>query len=235
MLFMADMRTRSVVIGRSASPMLVLAFLVGCSTGTASPTVPSNPPSALAVGLANSFCAAQAACCGSAGGGTDGGAAGTTSCSADDAGAADGGLSDCRARATLSAEQQLALVETAFSEGLLTIDPTTAATCIQAYQNVGCPALAGKTEPDVQAALDNPLCANLFTGYVSVGFRCDMTAECVVNTFCLSQGNGQNVTSIEGSGTLGICFAYQQMGGACNTTADCAPPLACNPTTLVCE
>ena len=232
MLFMAEMRNRSVVIGRGAAPMLVLTFLVGCSTASG-PTVATDPAAALATGLATSFCAAQAACCGGAGGGTDGGAAGATSCSAD-AGAVDGG-SSCLARAKLSADQQLALVETAFSEGLLTIDPTIATACIQAYQDVGCPAVAGKTEPDVQAALDNPLCANLFIGYIPVLERCDMTAECVTGLFCLSQGTGQNVTSIEGSGTLGICFAYQIMGAACNTTDDCLPPLACNPTTLVCE
>ena len=138
-------------------------------------------------------------------------------------------------RATLSAEQQLALVATAFNEGLLTIDPAIAGDLRQRLPERRCTALAGKTEPDVQAALDNPVCATLFTGYIPVGERCDMTAECTPGAYCLSQGTGQNVTSIEGSGTLGICFPYQQTGAACNTTEDCLPPLACNATTLICE
>ena len=234
MLFMADMRNGSVVIGHGAAPILVLALLIGCTSAAPNGTVANDPPTLLAIGLANSFCAAQAACCGVAGGATDGSAAGTTSCTAD-AGMVDGGPSDCVARATLSAKQQLALVETAFTEGLLTVDPTVSTACVQAYQSVGCPAVAGKTEPDVQAALDNPVCAKLFTGYIPVNNRCDMTAECVVDTFCLSQGTGQNVTSITGSGTLGTCFPYQMMGAACNTTDDCLPPLACSATTLTCE
>ena len=151
------------------------------------------------------------------------------------AAATDGGPSTCLERATLSANQQLALVTTAFGEGLLTIDPTIATTCVDAYASTSCAALAGQTEPDVQAALDNPACAGLFTGYIPVGERCDMTEECVGGAYCLSQGTGQNVTSIAGSGTLGVCFPFQGMGGACNTTDDCLPPLACNATTLTCE
>jgi hypothetical protein len=130
---------------------------------------------------------------------------------------------------------QLALVTTAFNEGLLTIDPTNATSCVNAYASTSCTALAGQTEPDVQAALDAPACANLFTGFIPVGERCDMTDECVSGSYCLSQGTGQNVTSITGSGTLGVCFAFQAMGAACNTTNDCQPPLACNATTLTCE
>ena len=78
-------------------------------------------------------------------------------------------------------------------------------------------------------------CAGLFTGYIPVGERCDMTEECVGGAYCLSQGTGQPVNSIAGSGTLGVCFAFQPMDGACNTTEDCLPPLACNATTLTCE
>jgi hypothetical protein len=234
MLLMADMRNRSLVIGLGASPALVLTFLVGCGSGTPGGPVASDPPNTLAVGLATSFCAAQAACCGTSGAVADGGPAGTTSCTAD-AGTADSGSSDCLARATLSAEQQLALVETAFTEGLLTVDPGVSNACTLAYRNVGCPALAGKTEPDVQAALDNPACSNLFIGYIPAPNRCDMTAECLAGTFCLAQGTGQNITSLAGSGTLGVCFPYQPTGGACNTTGDCLPPLTCGATTLTCE
>ena len=62
-----------------------------------------------------------------------------------------------------------------------------------------------------------------------------MTEECVGGAYCLSQGTGQPVTSIAGSGTLGVCFPFQGMDGACNTTDDCLPPLTCNATTLTCE
>jgi hypothetical protein len=246
MLLMAPMRNR--LCGRASATFLtlLLAGLVGCSTSSSGSTTPiPGTTTALATQLAQAFCAAQAACCGSPAGTTapdgstnrDGGAtAAPGACSADsDAAAPDGGVSTCVDRATLSANQQLALATTAFGEGLLTISPTIATACVSAYASTSCAALAGQTEPDVQAAIDNPACANLFTGYIPVAERCDMTAECVSGAYCLSQGTGQNVTSIAGSGTLGVCFPFQGMGGACNTTDDCLSPLACNPTTLTCE
>jgi hypothetical protein len=239
MLWIAHMRNCAYGCRSAASPALFfLAFLLGCSTGTSGDAPPSTTD-ALASQLATAFCG----CCGSTagspassadGGGTsqvDGGAA-TGMCGT---GAVDGGPSTCLARATLSADQQLALVSTAFSEGLLTIDPTSASVCVAAYQATSCTVLAAQAEPDIQAALDNPACATLFTGYIPVGERCDMTAECTAGSFCLSQGTGQNVTSIGGSGTLGVCFAYQLAGEACNTSDDCQPPLACDPTTLLCQ
>jgi hypothetical protein len=166
----------------------------------------------------------------------DGGATvGTGACgSATDAAATDGGPSTCVERATLAANQQLALVTTAFGEGLLTINGEIDPTCIQAYASSSCVELAGQTVPDVQAALDNPACANLFTGYIPVGNRCDMTQECISGTYCLSQATGQSTSSLSGSGTLGVCFPFQQMGGACNTTDDCLAPLTCDATTLTC-
>ena len=48
-------------------------------------------------------------------------------------------------------------------------------------------------------------------------------------SYCLAQETGQRITSLSGGGTLGVCFPYQQAGQACNTTADCAPPLTCAP------
>ena len=244
MLLMAHMRNRVYGRGSATFLTLLLAGLLGCSNSGAGTPIPGTT-TVLASQLAMAFCAAQAACCGSPAGATvpdgstnrDGGASGSPgTCSTDiDAAPADGGPSTCLERATLSANQQLALVTTAFGEGLLTIDPTTATTCVSAYATTSCAALAGQTEPDVQAALDNPACTDLFTGYIPVGERCDMTEECIANSYCLSQGTGQNVTSIAGSGTLGVCFPFQGMGGACNTTDDCLPPLTCNATTLTCE
>ena len=245
MLLMAPMRNLSWGPGSVTFLALLLAGLVGCTSGSGSTTPIAGTTTALASQLAQAFCAAQAACCGAPAGTTgpdgstnrDGGAtvaAGACSTNSD-AAAPDGGVSSCVDRATLSANQQLALVTTAFGEGLLTIDPSIATTCVSTYASTSCASLAGQTEPDVQAALDNPACANLFIGYIPVGERCDMSDECVSSSYCLSQGTGQNVTSIAGSGTLGTCFPFQAMGGACNTTDDCLPPLACNATTLTCE
>jgi hypothetical protein len=242
MLWMGHMRNRLCSSGSvTFLTLLLLAGAVGCTSGSSSPAVPGTT-TALASQLASAFCAAQATCCGAPAAtavpdgsiNPDGGATGGGSCSTD-AAAPDGGPSTCLERATLSANQQLALVTTAFGEGLLTIDPTIAANCVSAYGSSSCTSLAGQTEPNVQAALDNPACTNLFTGYIPVAERCDMTAECISGAYCLSQGTGQNVTSIAGSGTLGTCFPFQGMGGACNTTDDCLPPLSCKATTLTCE
>jgi hypothetical protein len=225
MLWIADMRSLPYRGGSAATPALLLSFLLGCSTAATGQTTPTpGTTDALASDLATAFCAAAAGC------GVNPDASVPAAASVPD-----GGTSTCVERATLSAQQQLALVGTAFSEGLLTINPTVATQCTTAYAATSCAALAGQTEPDVQAALDNPICANLFTGYIPAGERCDMTEECVAGSYCLSQGTGLNATSIAGSGTLGVCFAYQGMGAACDTTQDCLPPLTCNVTTLTCE
>ncbi len=243
MLLMAPMRTLLRGSGSATFLALLVAGLGGCTSGAQSTNVVPGTTTALASQLASAFCAAQASCCGSPAGTTapdgstnrDGGATvAPGSCGASTA-ATDGGPSTCLERATLSANQQLALVTTAFGEGLLTINGGAAMDCVDAYASTSCAVLAGQAVPDVQMALDNPACAGLFTGYIPVGERCDMTEECVGGTYCLSQGTGQSVNSIAGSGTLGVCFPFVMMDGACNTTEDCLPPLACNPTTLTCE
>ncbi|HEY6478167.1 MAG TPA: hypothetical protein VI456_16430 [Polyangia bacterium] len=221
------MGKRPFVIGS----VLLSTLLLACSSsGSGGPTT-TGTPTDLAANLAGAFCAAQAACCSPTGApAADGG---TGACGGD-AGVTGSATSTCLARATLTAQEQLALVATAFSEGLLTIDPTVESTCTTVYQSsLVCSTLG--SEPNVQAALDQPACAGLFVGYIPVGERCDMSAECTSGSFCLSQGTGQPATSIAGSGTLGVCFAYQQVGDPCNVTDDCAPPLACNPTTLLCQ
>ena len=240
MLLMAHMRNRLSGSGSATFLTLFLAGLGGCTSNSGA-TTPITGTTTLASQLAQAFCAAQAACCGSPAGTTlpdgstnrDGGATVAPGSCDTNATATDGGPSTCLERATLSANQQLALVTTAFGEGLLTINGTT--TCVDAYASTSCAALAGQAVPDVQLALDNPACDGLFTGYIPVGERCDMTEECVGGAYCLSQGTGQPVNSIAGSGTLGVCFLFQGMNGACNTTDDCLPPLACNATTLTCE
>ena len=247
MLLMAEMRNGHCGTGSAIflAPAPGRCHRLGCTSGTPSTGVLPGTPIALASELATAFCTAQAACCGSAAATTlpdgstnrDGGAtvgAGPCGCPSD-AATSDGGPSTCVERATLAANQQLALVTTAFGEGLLTINGTIEPTCVQAYASSSCTDLAGQTVPDVQAALDNPACANLFTGYIPVGNRCDMTQECISGAYCLSQATGQSTSSLAGSGTLGVCFPFQGMGGACNTTDDCLAPLTCAATTLTCE
>ena len=225
MLWIADMRNLPYGSGSTALLALLLAGLTGCTSAASMGTTPiPGTVDALASGLASAFCTAA------------GGCGLNPDASAPTVSAPDGGSSStCLQRATLSAQRQLALVATAFSEGLLTINPAISTTCVNAYASTSCAALGGQSEPDVQSALDDPACVNLFTGYIPVGERCDMTDECVAGSYCLSQGTGLNATSITGSGTLGICFLYQGTGGACDTTQDCLPPLTCNATTLTCE
>jgi hypothetical protein len=142
--------------------------------------------------------------------------------------------SSCQSRALYAISEQLALVSTAAAEGLLAISPTAATACIAAYQSSPC---NGKqsTLPSVQDALAG--CGGLFVGYIPVGERCDTTAECSTGSFCLAQGTSQNVTSIAGSSSLGVCFPYEETGQACNTSNDCDPSLGlvCSTATLRCE
>ena len=191
----------------------------------------TGTPADLAANLATAFCEVEATCSGPTGNPTD---AAATPVDAGATTGTTGATSTCLARATLATDEQLALVSTAFSEGLLTINPAAADSCTTVYKStLTCTTLG--SGPDAQAALDQPACAGVFTGYIPVGERCDMSAECISGSFCLSQGTGKPATMIAGSGTLGVCFAYVPMGGACNSTDDCLPPFACNPSTLVCQ
>src|SRR3954451_623617 len=181
MLLIAHMRNGPCGAGSATFLALLLAGVIGsgCTSASQPSGVIPGTPIALASDLATAFCTAQAACCGSPSGTTvpdgstnrDGGATvGAGTCgSATDAAATDGGTSPCVERATLAANQQLALVTTAFGEGLLTLNGEIAPTCVQAYASSSCADLAGQAVPDVQLALDNSACANLFTGYIPVG------------------------------------------------------------------
>ena len=216
---------------RLLGPALLPALVFACGSTGSGNTNTIGTPADLASTLASTFCQVEAACSGATGPAPDGAVDGAT-----DAGTTTVGtpVSTCLERATLATSQQLALVATAFGEGLLTINPGAEAGCATVYKmSLTCTTLG--SVPNVQAALDQPACAGIFTGYIPVGERCDMSAECVSGSFCRSQGTGQPATAIAGSGTLGVCFAYQQVSDPCNTTDDCAPPLACNPTTLLCQ
>lgn len=212
--------------------------VTGCTSGSSGGSNVVGSGKTLAQQLAEAFCAREASCCGNA---ADGGAA--VPCRADasapasaDASApasADAGTgSTCEARAELTATEQLALVSTAYGEGLLTVSALTTSSCVAAYQ-ASCAGTG--TALNVDEALSGTACAGLFIGYIPVGERCDMTAECISGSFCLSQETGQPITSLLGAGTLGVCFPYQRAGDACNKTADCLPPLTCSPSTLVCQ
>jgi hypothetical protein len=212
---------------------IAVAGLIGAAGCTSSPSTPttSTTSKTLSQQLAEAFCGWQACCGPGAGTPSDGGQTSDAGAGCV-AGTIDGGASgECVARAQLAAEQQLALLATAYSEGLVTINLTISQACASAYQARSCDR---DDILNVDEALTGPACAGLFTGYIPAGERCDMTAECQAGLYCLSQATGQAITSVQGGGTLGVCFPYQPAGATCNSTADCLPPLTCDPTTFVC-
>ncbi len=207
----------------------------GCTSGSSSAGTTTGSGQTLARQLAEAHCARHCCGAGSDGGAADAGASdGGSACPADPAALADGGAgSGCIARAELAANEQLAVLSTAYAEGLIAVNAQVAQACVAEYQASACGAAAATL--DVDQALSGPACAGLFTGYIPAGERCDTTAECVSGAFCLAQGTGQAITSVAGGAALGVCFAYQTAGEACNTTADCLPPLTCSPATLLCQ
>jgi hypothetical protein len=222
-----------------------LGLLVGCDSGNGTSSTTTTTTETLVTGLSQAFCSRQVCCSGAAipadvdAGTKDAGSAGAVDaapnvCSAD-AGAAPGadGGSSCEDRASVAFSEQLALVATAVSEGLMVINAGAASSCFVTYQDLACNDLQS-TLPDAQAALGG--CGGLFTGLIPFGERCDMSAECIPHFFCLSQGTGQNVSSLLGSGSLGTCYPYEQIDQACNTSADCDPSaaLVCDPVKLIC-
>jgi hypothetical protein len=230
----------------------LLGPLVGCDSGNGTSSTTTTTTETLVTGLAQAFCSRQVCCSGSTGasidasvpadvdaGTKDAGSVGAVDaapnvCSAD-AGAAPGadGGSSCEDRASVAFSEQLALVATAVSEGLMVINAGAASSCFATYQDLRCSDLQS-TLPDAQVVLGG--CGGLFTGLIPFGERCDMSAECIPHFFCLSQGTGQNVSSLLGSGSLGTCYPYEQVNQACNTSADCDPsgPLVCDPVKLIC-
>lgn len=238
------MRHTSLWVGSVPGLCLGLFLFAGCDSGTGTPVATITSLSGFTVGLAQAFCARQA-CCGNStqgldasvtddGGGvtTDAGSTPGGSCSAD-AGTAPDASSSCEARAAVAIAQQLALVSTAVTEGLVAINASSATSCVAGYQARPCSG-AQTSAPDVQDAVS--ACGGLFTGYIPVGERCDMTPECVSGSYCLSQGTGQNLSSIAGSGSLGVCFPFQAQGQACNSSSDCNPVgLTCDPVSFTCE
>ena len=201
---------RQAVYLRACFTVCLFGLALGCDAENTSSGATTVSVGTLVANLAAAFCACP----------PNGGTSATAS--------------TCSARASVAIREQLALVATAVDEGLISIDATAEMACINGYATSPECATPPAT-PNVQTALAG--CSGLFTGYVPAGERCDMSAECVAQSFCLSQGTGaQNVTSLSGSGTLGVCFAYQELGDPCNVSADCdpGPPLTCAPTTLTC-
>jgi hypothetical protein len=222
------------VVGRLIVTLWLAGWfgLSGCGSGSGTPQTGTGTSQTLSQQLAQAFCTWQACCAAGGAAPADGGqtsdAGAPCAAATTDAGAP----ADCLARAELAAEQQLALLATAYSEGLVTIDRAVSKACANAYQARTC---GGAAELNVDEALAGTACAGVFTGYIPLGERCDMTAECVAGAYCLAQGTGKPIMSVAGAGTLGVCFPYQAAGSTCNTTADCAPPLTCSPTTFVCQ
>jgi hypothetical protein len=227
---MTRSRVVRVLIGLSMAGWVAAIGSAGCTSGSASTGTPSGSGKTLARQLAEAHCARH--CCDAA---SDAGAAdagSTGDCTTDAAAPVDGG-SSCVARVELAANEQLAVLSTAYAEGLLAVNPQVTQACVAAYQSSACGAAPAAL--DVDQALSGPDCAGLFLGYIPSGSRCDTTVECMAGTFCLSEENGRAITSLSGAGALGVCFPYQTAGEACNTTADCLPPLTCNPSALVCQ
>src|SRR5450432_1174543 len=222
-----------------SAPLLLWGVLLGCESGSSAPVSTMTTTGVLATQLAQAFCARQA-CCGLSdaavpadAGSVDAGSSCSGATAAD--ASAGHGASSCEARALVAITEQLALVSTAAAEGLLAIDPSVADSCIAAYHGRPCDGSEGAI-PNVQNDVGG--CGGLFIGYIPVGERCDMTPECVAHSFCLAQGTGQNVTSIAGSASLGVCFPFEQTGQACNSSNDCDPSgdgLVCYASTLTCE
>jgi hypothetical protein len=225
---MEAVMTTSRGVGRMVLALSIAGWVSGCTSGSGPATV-SGTSQTLSGQLAQAFCTWQAACGGVA---PDGGQNPDAAATSAPAATADGGAGGCLARADLAAEQQLALLATAYSEGLVTINVTVAQACADAYQTRAC---GGAGELNVDDAVSASACEGLFVGYIPVGERCDMSAECLSGTYCLSQATGKAITSVTGAGTLGVCFPYQTAGETCNSTDDCLPPLACSPTAFVCQ
>ncbi|MES1165269.1 MAG: hypothetical protein ABUR63_05915, partial [Verrucomicrobiota bacterium] len=156
-------------------------LVTGCTSST-NGNQPA-PTDSLSNKLAQAYCARQAACCTAApaapdaGPTPDGGA--SIPCPAT---GADGGTGECLAHAQLAAHQQLALLGTAQAEGLVSVNTPVVADCVAAYQNRACDAVL-----NVDQALADPACANLFIGSIPAGERCDTTVECAATTYCLAQ------------------------------------------------
>ena len=174
MLFIPDMGTRSVVIGRP-SPMLVLAFLVGCTSGTARRRAQDRPPPwrpAWPIRFARRRppAAERPAAPRTAGGGT-------TSCSAAMTVSRRRRTSDCRARATLPPTSNWLWCRPRSARGCSPSTPRSRPPAQRVQDSLTCTTLG--SGPDVQTAIDDPLCAGLFIGYIPVNERCDMSAECI--------------------------------------------------------
>ncbi|HSS38760.1 MAG TPA: hypothetical protein VLT58_08320, partial [Polyangia bacterium] len=107
-------------------------LVTGCTSSTSgNQQVAGSGP--LSQKLAMAYCARQAACCTSAPAATDGGATpdggATVPCPA---AGVDAGAADCLTRAQLAADQQLALLGTAYAERLVSINTTLVAACVAA-------------------------------------------------------------------------------------------------------
>ena len=137
---------------------------------------------------------------------------------------------ECIELATLSANQQLAVLESAIAARHVTVDPAVEKACVQAYADRACNTSPQSPEqigplPDVGQAVAG--CAGLFVGHVPAHSRCDLLEECVPGTSCV---NGSFSAS-------GACFPYRAKGDPCNASTDCDPSahLFCRSPEFVCD
>src|SRR5436309_1119148 len=128
---------------RFAHRALVLSLagwvlVTGCTSASPNPAT-INSSGSLSKKLAEAYCAREAACCTSASAATDAGAGPdggpTVPCPATDG---DAGTAKCLDHAQLAADQQLALIGTAYAEGLIAISSAVVAACVDAYKNRAC-------------------------------------------------------------------------------------------------
>jgi hypothetical protein len=209
-----------------------------CSSSTTAPTTDQ-----LAKEIATAFCAHQFACC-------------TAPEIAELAAGRYATMDQCVSHAQLSAQQQLALLESEVAWGPITIDATAEQSCIAAYQTATCNvdvsgAAPVSPVPDVGSLLS--ACPGAIVGTVPAGLQCHFQEECAAKSRCttgasvLATSSGGNFGStgaagsfgqipVPGSGAIGVCLAYQKIGEPCNASADCDPAasLYCHRPDYVC-
>jgi hypothetical protein len=136
---------------------------------------------------------------------------------------------ECVPYATLAAETQVALLESALASGHIAIDPATLDACIATYRNRACNTSLAAPEvihpvPDAASAL--AACAGLLVGRLPAGAACTLAEECAPGSHC---SGGTSVFPVFGGNApgsitvaaVGACVASQALGQPCNDSSDC--------------
>jgi hypothetical protein len=213
----------------SSSRVVTLGMLCALAAAACAPNEPPEVPP-LADELAQAFCTHQFNCCSLP----------------EIATVAEGRYlteAECLPYATLSADAQVALLESALASGHISIDPAALDACITTYANRACNTSLAAPEtilavPDTASALAP--CAGLLVGRLPVGAACTLAEECAPGSHC-SGGTSVFGGSAPGSmgtggtggvsgpigpstgGAVGACVATQALGQPCNSSSDCDP------------